>query len=1549
MKFKRSVITLLVLSLILNMMIPAAFASTPVKSGTIKNNEEEKIDWSLDDEGTMTISGYGAMTDYASSDDQPWVDIRESIKSVDFPDEVYHIGADTFSLAINLSKISLTDSVVSIGENAFNGCDSLEDIYYAGTSGSWTDLLANTDDGNTALTNEEASVHYKVTVTFDPKEGTLENTTKTVYSGEEYEDLPIPEKESFSFDGWYLSPDGDDKITPDSIVKQATNHTLYAKWAEKSTVVWDFDAENGKLTFSGEGKMPSDKPWKEYQSKILSVDIKEGVTSIASYAFSDCSALTNVSIPDTVTEIGMGAFQACVSLNSIAIPNSVTEIEMEAFRGCASLTNVVVPNGIKSLNYGVFWGCTLLNSISLPEGMTYIGSWAFEASPGLTDVIIPESVKTINSGAFWGCSSLKSVVIPKGVEWIDSSAFWGCASLSSISVVAENQDYSSLDGVLFNKDRTILISYPSGKDDKSYSVPSGVETITNRAFRGSTFLESVLLPASISSIGSEAFWGCTSLRSVDVANGNENYMASEGVLFSKDGASLILYPSSKSSVSYQIPDAVDSIRADAFLNCANLESIIASEDNQNYSTKDGVLFSKDETNLVCYPSGKYGETYRVPDSVGYIFEYAFLNSTQLSSIIVSDDNEAFSSLSGVLYNKDKTTLITYPAGKIGSCTIPNTVTDVRYGSFANCKGLTSITIPSSVSYLPYFTFATCTALADVYYGGTKDQWNSMMLHPYFYDGYSLSYYDYDYYNSYNFYSNKALGSATIHCSDGEIDPSYISDVYASGTCGTNITWTLDKSGHLVLRGTGVLPDYLSADALGTAASLNGVAPWYEYRSSILSVAIENGITSIGAASFMNCTSLSTAVIPDSVTNIKDSAFSGCTALDLVNYSGNAQQWNAIVIGSSNEPLVSAKKQFEGVPSRQLDAAVKYVPYFVNLLYYLPDSSPIVSASELDESLGLTIQDGVLSGSPVKTGSYAFLITTESGDYDFTFNVVDNDSTAVSEQGDYSMTQHVTLPDGSTKEVANPVINLSEVRTKADEIAYFTFKSEGKFAEFYAAYLDGVLLNPSQYTVREGSTILTVNTDVMQGLSNGQHTLADEFHTPVSDTSALSQELQKKVQTGTDGQSYVVETSAQNFTITRSEQKPGNGGSSSSSSSGSSGGSSKPSINNAAKSSDSISFTVAQGVATVQALSESQMRDIVNSNKASLTLDLTKDGATVTQAVFPAEFLKQISELLDGDNALTQIQILLTHGALTLNAACTQSIITQCNGNALQLTMEETTADKLNEAQQAELSVSEVAKLITVELSADNKQISSFDGNRVGMSFNFKPSDGHEARGYAAWFVGTDGTTTRHASSCSADSVSFRTSHFSTFAILYSIPVVFSDVADDAWYTSEVDQVAATGLMIGTGKGFEPESTLTRAMLAQILFNAEKAESGAPAFFKDVPADAWYADAVNWLHKAGIAGGTGNGKYDPNSPVTREQMASILYNYTRFKNRDVSATALLDRFSDGADVSAWADVPVKWAVGLGLIDGMDGALVAHGSLTRAQAAKLFVYYFEGFTQ
>ena len=318
------------------------------------------------------------------------------------------------------------------------------------------------------------------------------------------------------------------------------------------------------------------------------------VARIGDHAFSHCIGLTSVTIPNSVTEIGLQPFFGCLNLTDIIvdpenssycsidgvlydkevsvlikcpegkkgdlnIPSSVTTIGDYAFYYCERLKSVTTPNSVTTIGQWAFAYCTGLTSITIPYSITTIGDNVFYYCEGLKSVTIPNSVKTIGQWAFAYCTGLTSVTIPYSVTTIGNSAFLACSNLTDIIVDSENPSYCSIDGILYDKEASVLINCP-GKKEGEPTIPGSVTVIGSNAFSFCAGLTSVTIPSSVKTIGNEAFSACTGLALVTIPN---------SVTIIGDYAFL----SCTGLTSVTIPGSATTIGNGAFLGCTGLTSV----------------------------------------------------------------------------------------------------------------------------------------------------------------------------------------------------------------------------------------------------------------------------------------------------------------------------------------------------------------------------------------------------------------------------------------------------------------------------------------------------------------------------------------------------------------------------------------------------------------------------------------------------------------------------------------------------------------------------------------------------------------------------------------------------------------------------------------------------------------------------------------------------------------------------------------------------------------------------------------------------------------
>jgi len=366
------------------------------------------------------------------------------------------------------------------------------------------------------------------------------------------------------------------------------------------------------------------------------------VTKIESGAFTQ-SSLFEADISGTITNIGDGAFASCFSLNTVVLSNGVVELGKNCFSYCLSLNSITIPDSLHIIGDKTFYECRMLRSIQLGQGITDIGNRAFAYS-GITAITIPASVNYIGQNAFFPCSSLSSIVVNHS-----------------------NTHYSSLNGVLYNADGTVLIQYPIVKNNSSFTIPDSVACIGENAFAFVSSLRNLTISENVTNIAPTAFYS-NKIASFSVATSNPAFISKDGVLYSKNLDTLVSYPvNMQSEITFSTN--LQSIGDYAFNSCTNLKTVT------------------------------------IPDTVTQIGEYAFLNCLSLKSVnigsnVTSIGNFAF-----------------YGCSSLTNIVIPDSVTNIGVSAFYGCTALKGVTLGKYVANVGTYSFANCAKTLNIWAKG----------------------------------------------------------------------------------------------------------------------------------------------------------------------------------------------------------------------------------------------------------------------------------------------------------------------------------------------------------------------------------------------------------------------------------------------------------------------------------------------------------------------------------------------------------------------------------------------------------------------------------------------------------------------------------------------------------------------------------------------------------------------------------------------------------------------------------------------------------------
>lgn len=559
-------------------------------------------------------------------------------------------------------------------------------------------------------------------------------------------------------------------------------------------LTWTLD-NNGTFIVDGTGNMADySDGWDSIKESIKKVIIKSGVTSIGAWTFSLCKNLESVEIADSVTEIGIAAFNYCTNLKNVKIGNGVTILKSAAFRGCTSLTGIELPDSLITLEDSVFED-----------------------------------------------SGLISIVLPKGVTEIGEQVFLDIETLTSIEVDEANTVFSSMDGILYNKNKTTLILCPRKKSGE-IKVPEGVKNLEKEAFCMCE-MSSVVLPSTLETIGSNTFNACTNIEEI------------------------------------KIPEGVVTIEAGAFAGCDALKKVTIPKSVTSIGNK---VFNGTYNALIyCYKNSA-GHTYAIENELIFFLLDQKIQAQgncgeNLTWVLENVDGSGVLKISGTGAMKDwdiRTLWDKYPnlpewydiRKLISKIEIQDGVTSIGEYAFYDCTNITDITLAESVTYIGMSAFEYCSSITDIKLAE----------------------------------SVTGIGVAAFaYCSSlKEIKlPSKLDNLATATFKGCSSLTSIEIPESVWSLSGNLFEDCTSLSYIKLPKEMGNIY-WEVFKncSSLTSIEIPDNVKEIGYSAFEGCNQLTTITLPDTINKIDSYAFKDCSSLTSIELPENVRGFE-IILGS----------------------------------------------------------------------------------------------------------------------------------------------------------------------------------------------------------------------------------------------------------------------------------------------------------------------------------------------------------------------------------------------------------------------------------------------------------------------------------------------------------------------------------------------------------------------------------------------------------------------------------------------------------------------------
>lgn len=664
-----------------------------------------------------------------------------ALKEATLANTVTEIGPGAFNMCSSLQKITIPSGVNRIQERAFGGCDTLYEVVFSGGC-QYLDAYAFVNSLSLK----------KITLPSD-----LLEIGEYCFAVSSLESVTIPQSvKTIGICAFALCPLLKSANIPAGLDTLGEN--CFQECTKLETVQFP-EKLTGGLNSIGEYTFLKCTSLKSVQlpkgitavgngafstcSSLQSVELPEGLLSLGGGVLGECPALETLNIPDSCKTIGEQAFYGCKLLKTVHLPVHLEEISSALFYRCVSLKEINIPESVQKIGDHAFVECKMLNGVTLPAKLDAIGDFAFIncvklnvaaipnqlrsigkdafANTALTKVTLPASVVKIGEEAFAMCRSLESAVMPEGITEVPRACFLFCERLKTVQLSKNTTvvgayafaECSSMERV--NLPATIESigesAFVNCRVLESVALTDALMTIGKEAFVNCASLEEIYIGSKVAEVGEYAFSGCTGMKNMSVSSANKQLKSVNGVLYSKDGSELIFYPPLNAQQTFTVPQSLSTIAAGALYKCVNIRNIVFSEN-----------ITKIEARTFYGCSGL--EQVVIPENITSIGEYAFaycenLKQVELNDKITEVGEGAFAYCSSLTELKVPDQIAFIPAWLAGMCSslreihLPDGVEKIGESAFFGCEALEQVTLPSGLSEIGNMAFADCDSLSEI--------------------------------------------------------------------------------------------------------------------------------------------------------------------------------------------------------------------------------------------------------------------------------------------------------------------------------------------------------------------------------------------------------------------------------------------------------------------------------------------------------------------------------------------------------------------------------------------------------------------------------------------------------------------------------------------------------------------------------------------------------------------------------------------------------------------------------------------------------------------